>query len=124
MALPDIVDDLGQGRFRLGERNADMLKLAGKRASLSDLTTRLLRIPGVRDAVVFVPEPRPGCEPRPAALVVAPDMSGPQILAALQDMIDPVFLPRPLIRLPCLPRNAVGKLPRAALIAALGGALP
>ena len=119
VALPDVVDDLGQGRFRLGDRNADMLKLAGKRASLSDLTLRLLRIPGVCDAVVFVPEPRPGSEARPAALVVAPDVSGPQILAALQTMIDPVFLPRPLIRLPCLPRNAVGKLPRAALLAAL-----
>lgn len=119
VALPDVVEDLGQGRFRLCGRNADMLKVAGKRASLNELTTRLLRIPGVCDAVVFVPEAPPGGEARPAALVVAPEVSEPQILAALQTMIDPVFLPRPLIRLPRLPRNAVGKLPRAALLAEL-----
>jgi acyl-coenzyme A synthetase/AMP-(fatty) acid ligase len=119
VALPDEVEDLGQGRFRLGDRSTDMLKVAGKRASLSDLTTRLMRIPGVSDAVVFVPETTRGDDVRPAALVVAPDLSEPQILKALELLIDPVFLPRPLIRLPCLPRNAVGKLPRAALLAEL-----
>lgn len=117
--LPDVVEDLGHGRFRLGERNTDMLKVAGKRASLTELTARLLRIPGVLDAVVFVPEAARGLEARPAALVVAPELSERQILAALQLTIDAVFLPRPLIRVPELPRNAVGKLPRAALLAAL-----
>jgi len=119
VALPDVIEDLGDDRFRLCGRDADMLKLAGKRASLNDLTTRLLRIPGVCDAVVFVPLPAAGREARPAALVVAPGISEPQILAALETMIDPVFLPRPLIRLARLPRNAVGKLPRAALLAEL-----
>ena len=119
VALPDVVDDLGQGRFRLCGRSSDLLKVAGKRASLNDLTIRLLRIPGVRDAVVFVPEPLPGREARPAALVVAPDLSESQILALLEPMVDPVFLPRPLIRLPRLPRNNVGKLPLAALLAEL-----
>ncbi len=118
-SLPDVVENLGQGRFRLRGRSTDMLKLAGKRASLSDLTARLLRITGVCDAVVFVPEPRAGREERPAALVVAPQLSEAQILAALATMIDPVFLPRPLIRLALLPRNGVGKLPRALLLAEL-----
>lgn len=119
VALPDVLEDLGQGRFQLGDRSTDMLKVAGKRASLSDLTTRLMRIPGVSDAVVFVPERIRGGDARPAALVVAPDLSEPQILQALERVIDPVFLPRPLIRLSALPRNAVGKLPRAALLAEL-----
>lgn len=117
--LPDEVEDLGAGRFRLLGRSADLIKVAGKRASLSDLTARLLRIPGVHDAVVFVPQPLPGSEVRPAALVVAPHLSEPQILLALAGMLDPVFLPRPLIRLPQLPRNHLGKLPRAVLLAEL-----
>jgi len=117
--LPDLLEDLGEGRFHLRGRNGDMLKVAGKRASLGDLTLRLLRIPGVSDAVVFVPPAKAGREARPAALVVAPGFSPSQILAALQATIDPVFLPRPLLCLPCLPRNAVGKLPRAALLAEL-----
>ena len=36
---------------------------------------------------------------------------------ALRDRIDPVFLPRPLILVDALPRNATGKLPRARLLA-------
>lgn len=117
--LPDVVEDLGDGRFRLLGRSADMLKVAGKRASVSDLSARLLRIPGVADAIVFVPVPNPGSEARPAALVVAPELSEAQILAALAKLVDPVFLPRPLIRVPRLPRNAVGKLPYAVLRAEL-----
>ena len=39
--------------FRLRGRHADMLEIAGKRASLGDLTRRLLAIPGVRDGVVL-----------------------------------------------------------------------
>ena len=119
VTLPDLVDDLGDGRFRLRGRSTDLLKVAGKRASLSELTAHLLRIPGVVDAVVFVPEAAAGGEARPAALVVAPDLAEAHILAALGAMIDPVFLPRPLIRLPRLPRNTVGKLPYAALQAEL-----
>jgi acyl-CoA synthetase (AMP-forming)/AMP-acid ligase II len=41
------------------------------------------------------------------------------ILAALREGIDPVFLPRPLRLVAALPRNATGKLPRDALLAAL-----
>lgn len=119
VVLPDVVVNLGRNRFCLYGRSADMLKVAGKRASLHGLTTRLLRIPGVHDAVVFVPDSFAGAAARPAALVVAPDLRGPQILAALAQTVDPVFLPRPLICLPRLPRNAVGKLPRAALLAEL-----
>jgi len=35
--------------------------------------------------------------------------------------IDPVFLPRPLKRVPALPRNETGKLPHAALVRLLQG---
>lgn len=119
VAVPDSLESLGKNRFRLRGRSADLLKLAGKRGSLVELTARLLRIPGVHDAVVFVPDPPAGGEARPAALVVAPGLSGAQILAALEGVVDAVFLPRPLIRLSRLPRNAVGKLPRATLLAEL-----
>jgi acyl-coenzyme A synthetase/AMP-(fatty) acid ligase len=37
----------------------------------------------------------------------------------LRRSIDPVFLPRRLRRVEALPRNETGKLPRAALLAAL-----
>ncbi len=42
-------------------------------------------------------------------------------MAALRRLIDPAFLPRPLVMVADLPRNAVGKLPRAAVLALLRG---
>lgn len=111
----EVVDD---HRFRLLGRAGDMLKLAGKRMSVSDLTQHLLAIDGVRDAVVFRPADDAG-RPRPAALVVAPGQSAREIAARLADTIDPVFVPRPLHCVHALPRNALGKLPRGALLAAL-----
>lgn len=101
--------------FRLLGRADDMLKVGGKRASLADLTHKLLSIEGVLDAVVFQPDTDGEVVTRPAALVVAPTLKESQILLALSRLIDPVFLPRPLKRVAGLPRNAVGKLPRAAL---------
>ena len=52
-------------------------------------------------------------------LVVAPVLGENAVLAALRQAIDPVFLPRPLRCVAKLPRNATGKLPRAALLEAL-----
>jgi acyl-coenzyme A synthetase/AMP-(fatty) acid ligase len=64
------------------------------------------------------PDPANGVR-RLAALVVAPALDEARILAILREGIDPVFLPRPLRRVAALPRNATGKLPRDALLAAL-----
>jgi acyl-coenzyme A synthetase/AMP-(fatty) acid ligase len=118
--LQDIVELLPLRRFALRGRNGDQLEIAGKRASLADLTSRLLAIPGVRDAVVFQLDENGGGVRRLAALAVADGVGENEILTALRTAIDPVFLPRPLRLVPALPRNLAGKLPRAALMAALG----
>lgn len=120
--LADIVSlSDGGRRFRLRGRHADMLEIAGKRASLGDLTRRLLAIPGVRDGVVFQLDGGDALDVhRIAALVVAPGLDEHVILDALRCAIDPVFLPRPLRLVSELPRNETGKLPRAALLALLG----
>jgi acyl-coenzyme A synthetase/AMP-(fatty) acid ligase len=118
VTLADIVSLSGGGRrFRLCGRHADMLEIAGKRASLADLTRRLLAIPGVRDGVVFQHGEGDALGVhRIAALVVAPGLDEQVILDALRRAIDPLFLPRPLKRVEALPRNETGKLPRAALL--------
>jgi len=101
-------------------RNADMVEVAGKRASLADLTRRLASIPGVSDAVVFQPDDADGATVRRlAALVVAEGITEAAVLEKLAQAVDPAFLPRPLVLVPRLPRNEVGKLPRAQLLAAL-----
>ena len=118
--LQDHVELHGAREFRVHGRNADLIEVAGKRASLADLTRRVLAIDGVRDAVVF----QPGAESvatirRVAALVVAPGLTAAQIHDRLAASVDPAFLPRPLLLVDSLPRNELGKLPRAALLAAL-----
>jgi len=123
MRLQDLIELRPHNRFTIYGRNADMIEVAGKRASLADLTRRLLAIPGVQDAVVFQPDASTsGIVRRVAALVVAPSLTPEAITDQLARSVDPAFIPRPLVIVPCLPRNDVGKLPRAQLIAALHAA--
>ena len=115
--LADLVELQEDGGFQLRGRSADLLEIAGKRASLGDLTRRLLAIPGVVDGVVLQLESSEAKGvARVAALVVAPGLEEAAILAALRQGIDPVFLPRPLKRVAALPRSETGKLPRAELL--------
>ncbi|HEX7370678.1 MAG TPA: AMP-binding protein [Rhodanobacteraceae bacterium] len=117
VVLADIVELLPDGRFRLCGRNTDLLEIAGKRASLGDLTHKLLAVPGVRDGAVFQLDDNDAMGVRRiAALAVAPGIEAGDILAALRRDIDPVFLPRPLKLVDALPRSETGKLPRAALL--------
>ena len=117
VALADLVELEEDGRFHLRGRQADLLEIAGKRASLGDLTRRLLAIPGVEDGVVLQLDQVDGMGvARVAALVVAPGLDERTILDALRQGIDPVFLPRPVKSVAALPRTETGKLPRAELL--------
>ena len=115
--LADLVELQDDGCFQLRGRSADLLEIAGKRASLGDLTRRLLAVPGVVDGVMLQVQ-ADGAKgvARVAALVVAPELDEAAILAALRESIDPVFLPRPLKRVAGLPRSETGKLPRTELL--------
>ncbi len=118
--LQDVTRVEGDGRFVISGRNTDMVEVGGKRASLADLTRRLLAVSGVSDAIVFQPGFGGGDGVRRvAALVVADGLTETQLTAKLATAMDPVFLPRPLIFVSQLPRNEVGKLPRDELLAAL-----
>jgi acyl-coenzyme A synthetase/AMP-(fatty) acid ligase len=116
IALHDVIEPLCSRRFLLHGRHADMVNMAGKRASLEDLNLRLRSIEGVEDAIFIIPDPDRQRVSRLAALVVAPDLDTDAIRKQLALLIDPVFLPRPLHRVEKLPRNETGKLPRAALL--------
>lgn len=121
MLLPDNVEVHNEHEFVLFGRNTDLIKIAGKRALLSDLNHYLLAIDGIRDGTFFMPDPDSHSEPghretRLAAFVVAPDMSKNELLDQLRTNIDSVFLPRPLKFVETLPRNETGKLPRGKLL--------
>jgi acyl-coenzyme A synthetase/AMP-(fatty) acid ligase len=127
VVLQDVVELLPDHAFHLRGRNADLVEIAGKRASLADLTRRLLALAGVTDAVALQLEDDGGAGVRRiAALVVAPMRCEAELLEELRLAVDPVFLPRPLRKIDRLPRNETGKLTRAALLTALdcGGLAP
>jgi len=111
--LPDVIELSGLDQFRWIGRHQDMVKIAGKRESLSDLNLRLLAIDGIDDGVIF----SPGDDSRRlAALVVSCGLSPAQIRQALGQHVDPVFLPRPIYLVDRLPRQETGKLARAAIL--------
>jgi acyl-coenzyme A synthetase/AMP-(fatty) acid ligase len=120
ITLQDVVELDGRDRFVVRGRNTDMIEIAGKRASLAELTRRLLAIEGVKDAVVFQSEVADaGTIRRVVALVVAPAMGSNEVLTKLAPSVDPAFMPRPLIVVGALPRNELGKIPREALMKCL-----
>ena len=114
--LHDVIEIVDARRFRLHGRSADMVNIAGKRSSLAHLNHQLTSIAGVRDGAFFMPDNDDAeAVTRLMAFVVAPDLDAGRVRDALRERIDPVFMPRPLIFVDSLPRNATGKLPRAAL---------
>jgi acyl-coenzyme A synthetase/AMP-(fatty) acid ligase len=121
--LHDVVDLRDDGTFTIVGRGSDVIEVAGKRASLADLTRRLQVIDGVLDAVVFQPPaPVSGGAGRCAALVVAPGLSSREVAQRMRGLVDAAFVPRPIVLVERLPRNDVGKLPREKLLEALATA--
>lgn len=115
--LADELEVLADGRFRLLGRRADMVKLGGRRASLAGLNRILTGLDGVRDGIFVVPDDLDRrSTARLLALVVAPGRSAPSILAELRGRVDPIFLPRRVVHVDALPRNALGKLPLQAVL--------
>jgi acyl-coenzyme A synthetase/AMP-(fatty) acid ligase len=115
--VQDEIEPTAEQHFRLGSRSADLVNIAGKRSSISYLNHQLLSIPGVRDGSFLMEEDTAQPVPRLKVLVVAPGLAAADIMQALRERLDPAFLPRPLILVEALPRNNLGKLLRADLLA-------
>ena len=122
--LSDVVELLDARRFALLGRAADMVNIAGKRSSLAYLNSVLARITAVQDGAFFLPKAHastkgqgdmPDSVQRLCLVACAPGVQADTLMHMLRQHIDAVFLPRPLILLEQLPRNATGKLPQAAL---------
>ncbi len=115
--LCDVIEITGEDEFLLHGRTADLVNVAGKRSSFGYLNAQLNAIPGVLDGAFFLREECPG---PPAWHASAPSWSPRarvwrELTEQLRLRIDPVFLPRPLLIVDELPRNATGKLPQQAL---------
>ncbi len=113
----DVIEITNDEEFLLHGRTADLVNVAGKRSSFDYLNAQLNAIPGVIDGAFYLREEMTGSTgvARLGAVVAAPGMSAADLTEQLRQLIDPVFLPRPLLIVEQLPRNATGKLPQQAL---------
>lgn len=115
--LQDSIEPTGSETFLLRGRLADLVDVAGKHTSLAYLNHQLLSIDGIEDGTFLMPDDAAGGRiTRPMAFVVAPGLQAEAVQQALRARIDAAFLPRPLVFVEKLPRNAIGKLPRDALL--------
>ena len=115
--LADRIELLAPDSFRLLGRRTDLIKRAGKRASLTGLNAILQGIEGVEDGIFFAPDDLDtNAKARLSAFVVAPTRSPEEIIAALRSRIEAPFVPRRVVKVEALPRNDVGKIMRSALV--------
>jgi acyl-coenzyme A synthetase/AMP-(fatty) acid ligase len=108
--LADLLELLDAQRFRLLGRANDLIHVAGKRSSLSHLNVHLNRIPGVEDGAFWLPDEVADGVVRLVAFVVAPSLSARQITEALRHEVESAFVPRRVVHVERLPREATGKL--------------
>jgi acyl-coenzyme A synthetase/AMP-(fatty) acid ligase len=114
--LNDVVELQSPSRFYLRGRNSDMINIVGKRNSLAYLNQLLQSLPGVEDGVFCMHDGETADDvSRLMAFVVAPTLTGAVIQASLRQHVDAVFLPRPLVFLSTLGRDANGKLTASTL---------
>jgi acyl-coenzyme A synthetase/AMP-(fatty) acid ligase/3-hydroxymyristoyl/3-hydroxydecanoyl-(acyl carrier protein) dehydratase len=113
--LADVLVLQDSRRFKLLGRANDLIHVAGKRSSLAHLNFHLNRIEGVDDGAFWLPDDVAEGIVRTMAFVVAPRLSAREVVAALREHLEPAFVPRRVIHVEQLPREATGKLTAAAL---------
>jgi len=114
--LDEIVVE-ASGAFTLLGRQADLVKIAGRRASLAGLNLLLQDLPGLGDGVFYLP-PTGNPTERLCLIYSGAPLERAATRRWLRARLDPVFLPRDFIRLDRLPRSETGKLPLHSLDAA------
>lgn len=115
--ITDRLEVINHTAFRFVGRNADLIKVAGKRTSINYLNQLVMQIDGVSDASFFMPNGNNDEQviTRLCLFVVSKKLTRSSLLNQLKLKLDAVFLPRPIIFVDKLPRSETGKLPRSAV---------
>jgi acyl-coenzyme A synthetase/AMP-(fatty) acid ligase/3-hydroxymyristoyl/3-hydroxydecanoyl-(acyl carrier protein) dehydratase len=113
--LGDVLELADAQHFRLLGRANDLIHVAGKRSSLAHLNFHLNRVAGVEDGAMWLPPGPADSVVRPVAFVVAPSLTARQVVAGLRSGLEPQFVPRRVVFVEALPREATGKLTAQAL---------
>ena len=113
--MADVLELIDERHFRLLGRANDLIHVAGRRSSLGYLNYHLNSIPGVQDGAFWLPDDVADGVVRPVAFVVAPELSHDDVVAQLRQRLEAVFVPRRVVHVQALPREATGKLVVRAL---------
>ena len=129
--LPDADERLTGGRFQAGDLAAwrggelalqgrldDLVNVKGKKVNPREVESVIARLPGVDDAAVLgVPVPERSGEALRAVVACRPGrLTAEEVAAWCRAHLSAHKVPRSVILLETLPRNARGKLDRAALL--------
>ena len=109
-AMADVLQLIDARHFRLLGRANDLIHVAGRRSSLGHLNYHLNSIAGVQDGAFWLPDEVADAVVRPVAFVVAPGLTSEAIIAGLRQRLEAVFVPRRIVHVQALPREATGKL--------------
>lgn len=129
--LPEPDERLADGRFRAGDlavwqggelalrgRVDDLVNIKGKKVNPREVEAILTELPGVDEAVVLgVPIEGRGEILRAVVACRAGNLTTSEVVAWCRGHLSAHKVPRSVILLEALPRNARGKLDRAALLA-------
>lgn len=108
--MADVLELIDAQHFRLLGRANDLIHVAGRRSSLGHLNWHLNSIAGVVDGAFWLPDDVADGVVRPVAFVVAPSLGAADIIAALRQRLEAVFVPRRVVQVAALPREGTGKL--------------
>jgi acyl-coenzyme A synthetase/AMP-(fatty) acid ligase len=113
-----VPDDLlardGSG-FKIVGRISDVINVAGKKVNPAEVEARLLRFPGVRQAVVFGRESVLRNEEVAACVVAAPDVSETDLLRFCRGALSSWQAPKRIFIVDAIPANERGKISRRQL---------
>lgn len=113
-AAADRVADRRDGTFTVIGRADGIVKVGGKRVDLAEIRTRLLRLDGVRDALVFARPTATGRGNEILALVET-DLESTVVGHALAAVLEPCARPRAIRVVSKMPVTRTGKYDRTAI---------
>lgn len=117
------IAELNDGYYRiLGRDSVDILKTGGYKVSALEIEEVLRRHPGVAEcAVVGIPDEEWGEIVCAAVVAAEPNLDTDLLLEWARDHLAPYKLPRRIMVLEDLPRNAMGKVTKPAVKQLFGG---
>ncbi|MBW1899242.1 MAG: long-chain fatty acid--CoA ligase, partial [Deltaproteobacteria bacterium] len=105
----DSGNDLDSNRFELSGRSDGIIKIGGKRVDLQEIREKIIKIQGVKDAVILS-SPAPAGRENEIAAIIEGDVSASIVRSYLAKHLEPYAQPRRYKIVSCIPKNRLGKI--------------